>query len=410
MATHRIYYDDAYEREFTAKVLSCEAIPPDLKAGRTQQAWAVVLDRTALYPTSGGQPHDLGKLGDGAVLDVRDDGEEVVHIVDRRLEAGPVAGCVDWNRRFDHMQQHTGQHLLSAMFQERFGLPTLSFHLGEDFCTIDLRGPEPSDEILEGAERAANTIIFEDRAITVRYATEEQLAEMGVRKQVQREGILRVIEITGADLQPCGGTHVRTTGQIGLVLVRRRSKVRQDWRIEFVCGGRAERAARADFRNVRNVAQQLNCAPDEAADAAKRLAAERDAHFASLRATLERLALAEAALTLQSFADSAEEPLVVERVIDGTPPEYLSLFAAALVKRAKVVALVASAESGDVVFAQHAAASHDMAALVKRVLAEVGGKGGGARNFARGKVSDIRAVPKAIELARTLLSSVSRIS
>src|SRR5271165_3006434 len=129
MATHRIYYDNAYEREFSARILSCEAIPPDVSAGRVHQAWAVVLDRTALYPASGGQPHDLGKLGDSNVLEVRDEGEDIVHIVDRELPGGSVAGCVDWNRRFDHMQQHTGQHLLSAMFQERFGLPTVSFHL-----------------------------------------------------------------------------------------------------------------------------------------------------------------------------------------------------------------------------------------------------------------------------------------
>src|SRR5271170_6207192 len=264
MATHRIYYDDAYARDFTAKVLSCDAVPPDLQAGRTQTAWAVVLDRTALYPASGGQPHDFGKLGDAAVLEVRDEGDEVVHIVDRELAEGvAVSGCVDWRRRFDHMQQHTGQHLLSAVVQERVGLPTVSFHLGEEICTIDLRGPEPSDAALEGIERAANKIIFENRDLHVHYATPEQLAERGVRKRVEREGMLRVIEIVGADYQPCGGTHVRSTGQIGLVLVRRRSKVRQDWRVEFVSGRRAERVARAEFRELRDAAQALQCAPQE---------------------------------------------------------------------------------------------------------------------------------------------------
>src|ERR1700732_3193698 len=181
MATRRLYFDDSFLREFDARVLSCE---PEGHNGAA--AWAAVLDSTGLYPTSGGQPHDLGKLGDANVLDVRDDGEDVVHVVDRELPLGPVNGCVDWGRRFDHMQEHTGQHLLSAMFQERYGRPTVSFHLGNDFCTIDLRGPEPTEEILEGAERAANKVICENGPVSVRYGTAEQFAEMGVRKEVQR--------------------------------------------------------------------------------------------------------------------------------------------------------------------------------------------------------------------------------
>jgi alanyl-tRNA synthetase len=176
MKTHRIYYDDAYEREFSARVVHCELLPPDVNAGITSQALGLVLDRTAFYPTSGGQPNDLGKIGDASVLDVRDDGDEIMHVVDRRPGSPDVLGCIHWPRRFDHMQQHSGQHLLSAMFQERYGRPTVSFHLGTDFCTIDLRGPEPSEEILEGAERAANKIIFEDRPVTVRYGTAEDLA------------------------------------------------------------------------------------------------------------------------------------------------------------------------------------------------------------------------------------------
>jgi alanyl-tRNA synthetase len=300
------------------------------------------------------------------------------------------------------MQQHTGQHLLAAMFHERFGLPTVSFHLGEDVCTIDLRGPELSEEVLEGAERAVNQIIFEDRPITVRYATAERLAEMGVRKQIQREGILRVIEITGADLQPCGGTHVRSTGQIGLLLVRKRGKIRQDWRIEFACGGRAERFARADFLELRNIAQVLNCAPEEAVTSAKRLTAERDTHFAGLRSALQQLASAEAALAVQALTASAGTPRVVDRVLDGASPEYLGLFANALAKHEGVIAVVAGAHTGDLVFAQHSSAGQDVSAVLRRVLAELGGKGGGMKDFARGKLSNIAGVGDAIKLAKKL--------
>ena len=133
MKTHRIYYDDAYVKEFDARIMHCEVLPPDVNSGITAQVWGLVLDRTAFYPTSGGQPNDLGKIGDANVLDVRDDGDEIIHIVDRKPSSPDVLGCINWPRRFDHMQQHSGQHLLSAMFQERYGRPTVSFHLGHRF-------------------------------------------------------------------------------------------------------------------------------------------------------------------------------------------------------------------------------------------------------------------------------------
>jgi len=230
MTTRRLYYDDAYLQNFDARVVSCLPAEPVQGASGAQPAWEVLLDQTAFYPSSGGQPNDLGLLGEASVLDVRDEADGIVHIVDREVETGGVKGCVNWPRRFDHMQQHTGQHLLSAMFQERFGLPTVSFHLGEEICTIDLHGGEPSRDQLIGAQRAANKVIFEDRPIGVRYGTREQLARLGIRKDVEREGLLRAIEIEDADLQPCGGTHVKSTGQIGMILVRGCNKVRQDWR------------------------------------------------------------------------------------------------------------------------------------------------------------------------------------
>jgi len=405
VTTRRLYYDDAYEKEFEARVIHCEVLPPDLSAGITGTVWGLILDRTAFYPTSGGQPNDLGKIGDANVLDVRDEGEEILHLVDRKPSEPDVKGCVNWPRRFDHMQQHTGQHLLSAMFQERFGLPTVSFHLGAEICTIDLRGPEPTAEILEGAERAANKIVFEDRPVNVRYGTADQLAQLGVRKEVDREGILRAIEIEGADLQPCGGTHVGSTSQIGVVLVRRCTKVRQDWRVEFVCGGRAERAARKDFLLVREAAEQLSCAPEEIASAASRALAERDANFKSLRALQQRLAEAEATIALQSTPLGPSGCRVFSRVFEGGPPEYLSFFATAFAKSEKAMALLAAAEDGHLLFAQHPSAGNDMNALLQRVLEELGGKGGGTRDFARGRVNDAALAGRAVSLAEKIVAS-----
>jgi alanyl-tRNA synthetase len=404
MKTHRIYYDDAYEREFTARVVHCELLPPDMNAGITSQALGLILDRTAFYPTSGGQPNDVGKIGDANVLDVRDDGDEIIHVVDRRPGSPDVLGCINWPRRFDHMQQHSGQHLLSAMFQERYGRPTVSFHLGTDFCTIDLRGPEPSDEILEGAERAANKIIFEDRPLTVRYGTAEDLAGLGVRKEVERKGILRAIEIEGADLQPCGGTHVKSTGQIGTLLVRRCTKMRQDWRVEFVCGSRAERAARQDFLHLRAAAEKLSCAPEELVAAAERAVSERDTNFKSAGALLERLAEIEATQVLREAAPNSSGLRIIHKVFEDVEPEFLGHFATHVAKTENAIALLAELKSGSILFAQHPTAAKDMNALVKEVSAKIGGKGGGTRDFARGRLAAAAQAEKALELAQGLLS------
>ena len=400
MATRRLYYDNAFEKEFSATVVRCETEPQ-----AEAPAWGVVLDRTAFYPTSGGQPHDLGRIGEANVLDVRDEGEEIVHVVDKPVAAGEVQCSIDWPRRFDHMQQHTGQHLLSAIFAGRFSRPTVSFHLGADVSTIDLREAEPSEEILEGAERAANEIIFEDRTINVRYGTAEELAKLGVRKEVERQGILRAIEIEGADLQPCGGTHVQRTGQIGTLLVRRCTKMRQDWRVEFVCGGRAERAARQDFARLRATAEKLNCAPEDLLAAAERAVTERDANFKRTRALLQRLAEFETAQALAGAPPSDGGVRIVHRVFEGVEPEFLGFFASEIAKSEKSIALLARLGCGHLIFAQHPTAAKDMNGLLKQVFEKIGGKGGGTRDFARGKLNDANQAEAALAVARETLAS-----
>lgn len=399
MTTRRLYYDDAYVKEFTARVIHCELLPPDVNSGITESVWALVLDGTAFYPTSGGQPNDLGKIGDANVLDVRDDGDEIIHVVDRKPADPSVNGCINWPRRFDHMQQHTGQHVLSAMFQDRFSLPTVSFHLGADICTIDLRGPEPTSEFLEGAERASNQVVFEDRPVTVRYGTADEFSKLGVRKEVDRSGILRAVEIEAVELQPCGGTHVKSTGQIGMILVRRCTKIRQDWRVEFVCGGRAEKIARRDFELLREAAEKLGCSSEEIVSAASRALSELDVNFKNLRTTLERLAVAEAAPALQSTAAGPDGLRVISRVLENVPSEYLGFFATELAKSEKTVALLGEKDSGKLLFAQHASSGKDMNALLKMVQEKFAGKGGGTRDFARGKLADAAQVQAGLDAA-----------
>ena len=402
MATRRLYYDDSFQDNFTAQVLSCVPLAEAEDSGFGPR-WGVVLDQTLLYPTSGGQPNDLGKLSDANVLDVQEDEDRIVHMVDRPVPEGRIEGCIHWPRRFDHMQQHTGQHLLSAVFQERFGLITVSFHLGETVSTIDLRGPHPTPLILEGAARAANAVIFEDREITVRYGTAEEFAGQGVRKQVDRKGVLRAIEIAGIDLQPCGGTHLRHTGQLGMILIRGCTKIRQDWRVEFVCGERAERVARQDAQLIAQVSANLKCAPQDLLAAVERLTHEWESLAKQIKTLLPRIAESDAAALLAATSPRVDGIRVVAEALNNAAPDYLQHLATALAREDRTIAILSDQATGNVVFAQHPSAAKDMNSLLKKVFKQVPGKGGGSKDFARGAVAAGTNVATAIELAKTNL-------
>jgi alanyl-tRNA synthetase len=416
MTNKRLYYDDAFAQEFTAQVLSCEPasaaeatiragiVTAETSAGRQAGAlWRVKLDRTAFYPTSGGQPHDTGRLGDARVVDVLDEEDEVIHVVDKPIEIGAVKGIVDWERRFDHMQQHTGQHVLSAIFHSKFALPTISFHLGSDVCTIDLRGREPAQEILDAAMAAANDVVYADRAVNVKYGSAEELAAAGVRKTVERSGTLRAIEIEAVELQPCGGTHVQRTGQIGMIFVRGVSRIRQDWRVEFACGRRADRLAREDFATLRAVVQRLNCSPQEAVAAAERVVMERDAHFKSARASIQKLAEMDARAAVQEIQIGADGLRVVAKLFGDDSPEYVQAFAREVAQAENTVALVVRSECGHIFFSQHPTAKKDMNGLLGEALKHVPGKGGGSRDSARGRLADPQRASEFVTIATAAL-------
>jgi alanyl-tRNA synthetase len=393
MTTKRIYYDDAFAKEFSGSVKATV---------EKEGAWRVILDETAFYPTSGGQPNDLGMLSEARILDVVDEGDEVVHVLDRPVQ-GTVTGRIDWGRRFDHMQQHTGQHLLSAVLMKEFGRETVSFHLGEEICTIDVRGAEPGAEALLVAEKATNEVIFEDRRVKVLYATREELRSLGVRKEVDREGILRAVEIEGVELQPCGGTHVTRTGQIGMIQLRRCTKIRQDWRIEFLCGARVAKAARADYETRKALAEKLKCSVEEVLAMLDKALAERDASYKSGRERGERLAIFEAEKIVNDTPPGMDGIRVVMRVFEGVDANYVLMLAPALAAHEKTIALVARKECGHIFFGQGPGVGKDMNSLLKKVLEQVGGKGGGTKDFARGGLKDLSTAHKAIELARAEL-------
>jgi len=380
--TDRLYYHDSFLREFDAQVLAS-----DPAGGH----WQVLLDRTAFYPTSGGQPHDTGRLGDAAVMDVfeRED-LAVVHVTDRDVPLGPIRASINWEQRFDHMQQHTGQHLLSAAFHELFKFPTVSFHLGREVSTIDLVARSVVPRHQGEAERLANQVIFEDRPVSVSFGTAVELADAGIRKAVDREGILRVIEITGFDRQPCGGTHVARTGQVGLLLVRKLERMKQNWRLEFVCGFRALCTARADFATLVDAAQQFSCGLPDVPAMVRKALEERQASQRTRQRLLEQLAETEARalLAVAGPLPGIGDARVVARVFDDADGAYLRLLAARLVGEPGVAALLATRTGGQVIFGQSSGLGADMNALLREALAPVGGKGGGTKDFAQGSVPD----------------------
>jgi alanyl-tRNA synthetase len=397
--TERLYYNDSFLREFDARVLACDA---------DGSRFRVRLDRTAFYPTSGGQPFDTGHLGAATVIEVLDDetpgSEEMFHFTDQPVAHGPVHGSIDWPRRFDHMQQHTAQHMLSAAFMELFKFQTVSFHLGSEISSIDLAAPSVVPRHLDEAERRVNDIVFEDRPVSVRYGTPESLAAEGIRKKVEREGILRVVEIDNFDRQPCGGTHLSRTGQAGMLLIRKCERQKQNWRVEFVAGFRALAAARGDLATLRQAAELIGCGMPELPAMIGKMQEERRVAARDAKKLTERLAELEAASLVAKAEPSRDgSGRVLAHISDDAPAAYLSILAAKLVANPNLQVLLASRSANAVVFAQSSGLAGDMGAVLREVLAHVGGKGGGSKTFAQGTVPSAAALDSVISSARARL-------
>ncbi len=249
--TERLYYHDSYLTRFRARVV-------DASPDRTR----IYLDRTAFYPTSGGQPFDTGTLGGAAVIDVIDDGERIAHVTAAPVDGEDVEGVVDQARRSDHMRQHTGQHLLSAVFIQLLDAPTVSFHLGAETCTIDIQRDALTADDIRIVEKRANELVQENRPVTVEFR--DAADDLGLRKPSDRAGEIRIVSIAELDRSACGGTHVRATGEIGPILIRKLDRIRGIVRVEFLCGMRAVVRARGDFEALAAVSRALSCPPDEA--------------------------------------------------------------------------------------------------------------------------------------------------
>lgn len=392
--TRLLYREDPYLLEFDARVVERRT-----HEGRP----AVVLDQTAFYAESGGQPWDTGLLDGVPVVAVVHQDDAVVHVLQRPLESDQVRGHVDEARRRDHRQQHHGQHLLSRALLDGAGAPTTSFHLGETVSTIDVAA-ELSTEAVRNAERRANDIVWQGRPVTVRTVSRAEAAALGVRAPEEAGDSVRLVEAEGFDRQPCGGTHPRNTSEVGVVVVLGHERHKGGTRIRFVCGDRAVAAFHQRQAIVDETSALLSSAPESLPEAARRLrdaAAEADRRC---RGLLERALEAEAA-RLIAAAPSTDPPIVVAS-FDGYAPGELRTLAGHVVAQRSAIALLGSRHEGraHLVFARSPGRTEDVVALLQGSLAILGGRGGGRGDLAQGGGDLVERLDEALAAAAAAAS------
>jgi alanyl-tRNA synthetase len=374
--TERLYYTDPYLTDFEADIIRVEP----LEDGRP----AAVLNRTAFYPTSGGQPFDTGTLGAARVIDVvdRDDGT-IAHVVEGQLPHGHVRGRVNWDRRFEHMQQHTGQHVLSAAFARLFNARTVSFHLGAVLSTIDL-APAVSPLQVAAAAAAANHVVWEDRPVTIRFADAAEAVALPLRKESAREGRLRLIEVEGFDLSACGGTHVARTGAIGILAIPAWERYKAGTRVSFAAGVRAVREYDRLRDAVAAMTRTLGTSADEAAASLERMQSELQDGRRNLKAVQRKLAGYEANALADGAVHRGGRHLVIQ-TLDGWDAGGFKALASSITTRAGYVAiLVSDAPPFNVVVARAVDVQLDAAEVLASLVARFGGKGGGRSDLAQG--------------------------
>jgi alanyl-tRNA synthetase len=412
--SERLYYHDSFLYEFEGEIT--EVVP----AAEINARHGVFLDRTAFYPTSGGQVHDTGWLSplagnsDQEKLRVTEVAEaedgRVVHYIeaDRPPERGTrIRGMIDPARRRDHMQQHSGQHVLSAAFIRLFNLATVSFHMGEEACSIDLDTPSLNARQVEEAEKLANQVVQENRGVEIKFVCAEDALGLGLRKPPRSDkDELRLIDIRDFDLSACGGTHVQNTGQIGSILLRKVEKVRQGWRVEFVCGQRAVATARRDYTALTEAAALFSGHIWDVPQQVRKSLEEIRAAQKAREHLLDELAELQAARLLAEAA-AAKGYKVIAHVYPERDLAFIRLLAQKLTRlEANVVALLGvPSEPASLVFAQSKGLPFDMGALLRDTLAKLGGRGGGSKDMAQGGTPRAEGLEKALsELASHLPS------
>jgi alanyl-tRNA synthetase len=392
-ATRRLYFEDAYLREFEADILERrihEGFP------------AVVLDKTCFYPESGGQPWDKGTLGGVEVLQVVDRDGIILHVLKEDVTAASVRGLIDWPTRFDHMQQHTGQHILSQAFFEVLKGETLAFHLGADVSTLELGLRTLPEEDLDRVEDRANAVVWEDREVKTYFVPEEKIDGVPLRRPPKKQGLLRVVEVTGYDYSACGGTHCRRSGEVGLIKVLGIEKIRGHVRFEFLCGGRALADFRMKDRGVRTIAGFFSSLPKDTAAQVEKLAADHKTIKKRARKLEERLASFDAQEIIRGVSG-----WIISGVLADRTPEEARFLALNIIRSGEFAVLYGAAgeSQGHLIFARSDSLGTDLRELIPIVGALVPVKGGGGPSLLELVTPEKDKLGPAVEAARTWLEA-----
>lgn len=373
MATERFYYLQPKARTLYARILACEP---------AKNGWEILLDRTIFYPTGGGQPCDLGQIGQAQVLDVRERGDEVVHLADAPLPVGQEVECaIDWTRRLDLTQQHSGEHLVSGIIHARFGFENVGFHMGSDVITIDFSG-ELTLQALAEVELAANEAVWADIPTKIWYPDPSELKTLPYRSKKELTGAVRLVQFGGIDLCACCGTHVERTGEIGLIKLLSTTRFHSGSRVELLCGGRALRYLNAVFAQNREISGLLSAKPLETAEAVRRLCAESEKMKYRLTQT-ENALFAERANALRGRGN-------VLLLQEAMQPDALRRLADAVTQACGGCCMAFAGEDGDYKYAV-GQKNGDLRGLVRELNAALNGRGGGKPEFAQGSVKADRA-------------------
>ena len=361
----RLYYENSYQVEFEAEVVERKNIE-----GKP----ALVLDQTCFYPESGGQPDDRGVINGIKVVRVLEEEEKVIHVLEENISSDRVKGRVDWQRRFDHMQQHSGQHILSQSFYELLKAETLSFHLGESVSTVEIDLRKADEGEVERVERRANEVIFEDREIKSYFVPEEKILTIPLRKPPQKKGEIRIVEVSGFDYSACGGTHVRRAGEIGIIKILVWERIRDNIRFEFICGRRAVEDYAQKNKMMRQLSNRFTVSEREVFASVEKIFSDLKSQRKRIRKLEEEVVRYEA---LEIVRQAKER--IIRKIFRDKTAEQMKFLALNIIRQGSFVVIFGLKEEqrGHLVFARSGSINIDLRELLPLVSPLVKGKGGG---------------------------------